>query len=167
MMIFLLIFNSMFSVMFMFMSHPLSLGCVLLIQTVLICLFSSIFYFNYWFSYIIFLSMIGGMLVMFIYMTSLASNEKFLMPKFTFMFSTLMFVILSMNLIFTDNFYSFLISSLLSNKSQSMNFINLTLNKYFNYPYMQMMIFLMFYLLITLIAVVKIIGNKLNTLRQK
>nr|QED57945.1 NADH dehydrogenase subunit 6 [Anthonomus pomorum]QED57966.1 NADH dehydrogenase subunit 6 [Anthonomus pomorum] len=164
---FLLILNSMFSIMFMFMNHPLSLGCVLLIQTILVCLFSSVFYFNYWFSYIIFLSMIGGMLVMFIYMTSLASNEKFLMPKFMLIFSVFMMMIVGLNMIFTDNFYSFLISSSLSNTSQMANFSNLTLNKYFNYPHMQMMIFLMFYLLITLIAVVKIIDKNLGTLRQK
>nr|QED57953.1 NADH dehydrogenase subunit 6 [Anthonomus pomorum]QED58037.1 NADH dehydrogenase subunit 6 [Anthonomus pomorum] len=164
---FLLILNSMFSIMFMFMNHPLSLGCVLLIQTILVCLFSSVFYFNYWFSYIIFLSMIGGMLVMFIYMTSLASNEKFLMPKFMLIFSVFMMMIVGLNMIFTDNFYSFLISSSLSNTSQMTNFSNLTLNKYFNYPHMQMMIFLMFYLLITLIAVVKIIDKNLGTLRQK
>nr|QED58045.1 NADH dehydrogenase subunit 6 [Anthonomus pomorum] len=164
---FLLILNSMFSIMFMFMNHPLSLGCVLLIQTILVCLFSSVFYFNYWFSYIIFLSMIGGMLVMFIYMTSLASNEKFLMPKFMLIFSVFMMMIVGLNMIFTDNFYSFLISSSLSNTSQMINFSNLTLNKYFNYPHMQMMIFLMFYLLITLIAVVKIIDKNLGTLRQK
>nr|YP_009692277.1 NADH dehydrogenase subunit 6 [Anthonomus rectirostris]QEH58482.1 NADH dehydrogenase subunit 6 [Anthonomus rectirostris] len=163
----LLILNSMFSIMFMFMNHPLSLGCVLLAQTILASLFSSIFYFNYWFSYIIFLAMVGGMLVMFIYMTSLASNEKFLMPKFMLIFSMLMLMILSMNLIFMDGFYSFLMSSFMMNYSQTMNFNNLTLNKYFNYPYMHMMIFLMFYLFITLIAVVKIIDKNLGTLRQK
>uniref|UniRef100_A0A5B9XW51 NADH-ubiquinone oxidoreductase chain 6 n=1 Tax=Anthonomus rubi TaxID=201759 RepID=A0A5B9XW51_9CUCU len=163
----LLILNLMFSIMFMFMNHPLSLGGVLLIQTIIVCLFSSMFYLNYWFSYIIFLTMIGGMLVMFIYMTSLASNEKFIMPKFMLVFSFIMIMILSLNLAIMDNFFSHLISSSLSNFSQLSNQNNLTLNKYFNYPYMQMMIFLMFYLLVTLIAVVKIIDKNLGTLRQK
>uniref|UniRef100_A0A977P9K5 NADH-ubiquinone oxidoreductase chain 6 n=1 Tax=Coccotorus chaoi TaxID=2978103 RepID=A0A977P9K5_9CUCU len=163
----LLILNSMFSMMFMIMNHPLSLGCILFIQTILICLYSSIFYFNYWFSYIIFLSMVGGLLVMFIYMTSLASNEKFSMPKSMMIFSTLMILMASTSLIFIDNFYSFLVYSSFNNLSQLLNLNNLSLAKYFNYPYMQMMIFLMFYLLITLIAVVKIIDKSLGTLRQK
>nr|AWN56102.1 NADH dehydrogenase subunit 6 [Anthonomus grandis] len=162
-----LILNFLFSIMFIFMNHPLSLGGVLLTQTILMCMFSSMFYLNYWFSYIIFLTMIGGMLVMFIYMTSLASNEKFILPKFMLIFTGLMIFALLLNIVFTDNFYSYLISSSISNFSQMNQLTNLTLNKYFNYPYMQMMIFLMFYLLITLIAVVKIIDKNLGTLRQK
>nr|YP_009692251.1 NADH dehydrogenase subunit 6 [Anthonomus eugenii]QEH58456.1 NADH dehydrogenase subunit 6 [Anthonomus eugenii] len=163
----LLILNSMFSIMFMFMNHPLSLGGVLLAQTIVVCLFSSKFYFNYWFSYIIFLIMIGGMLVMFIYMTSLASNEKFIMPKFMLVFWFIMILILSLSMILSDNFLSNLISSSSVNLEQTITTNNLTLNKYFNYPYMQMMIFLIFYLLVTLIATVKIIDKTLGTLRQK
>nr|YP_009918116.1 NADH dehydrogenase subunit 6 [Torleya grandiforceps]QLP89018.1 NADH dehydrogenase subunit 6 [Torleya grandiforceps] len=59
------------------MNHPLAMGLVLLIQTVLISLLTGILNSSFWMSYILFLVFLGGMLVLFIYMTSLASNEMF------------------------------------------------------------------------------------------
>nr|YP_009708241.1 NADH dehydrogenase subunit 6 [Ceutorhynchus obstrictus]AEP27576.1 NADH dehydrogenase subunit 6 [Ceutorhynchus obstrictus]QEV84352.1 NADH dehydrogenase subunit 6 [Ceutorhynchus obstrictus] len=167
MLISFMLLNMMLSMMFIFMNHPLSLGCMLLMQTILIALISGYFCMNYWFSYILFLIMIGGMLIMFIYMTSIASNEKFKLPKMM-----LLFFFISMNLImlsllmdqFLPNSMIFLLNEMSKSKEMSMNF---SLNKLFNYPYMQLILFLMIYLLITLIAVVKIVGKNMGTLRQK
>nr|WMY24011.1 NADH dehydrogenase subunit 6 [Psammotermes sp.] len=65
------------SMMFTQMKHPLAMGMMLLLQTMLICAISGTMYKSFWFSYILFMIMIGGMLVLFMYMTSLASNEMF------------------------------------------------------------------------------------------
>nr|YP_009350790.1 NADH dehydrogenase subunit 6 [Proboscitermes tubuliferus]AQP27794.1 NADH dehydrogenase subunit 6 [Proboscitermes tubuliferus] len=65
------------SLTFTQMKHPLAMGLMLLIQTTLVCLISGTMYSSFWFSYILFMIMIGGMLVLFMYMTSLASNEMF------------------------------------------------------------------------------------------
>nr|AQP29194.1 NADH dehydrogenase subunit 6 [Microcerotermes sp. A TB-2017] len=65
------------SLMFTQMKHPLAMGLMLLIQTTMVCLISGTMYKSFWFSYILFMIMIGGMLVLFMYMTSLASNEMF------------------------------------------------------------------------------------------
>nr|ARH54309.1 NADH dehydrogenase subunit 6 [Curculionidae sp. 4 AH-2016] len=159
--------NLMFSIIFMFMNHPLSLGCILLIQTILMSLASGYYYYNFWFSYIIFLIMIGGMLVMFIYMTSIASNEKFKMPKFMLLFNFIYMLISTMYFFLKDNFYSYILNSM-----TIMNFLtnlksNFSLSKYFNYPGMYIMISLMIYLLFTLIAIVKIINKTHGTFRQK
>nr|QZL38958.1 NADH dehydrogenase subunit 6 [Lixus subtilis] len=166
MLMYMFIFSWTFSIMFMFMNHPLSLGCMLLIQTILISLSSGFIYFNFWFSYILFLIMVGGMLVMFIYMTSIASNEKFKLPKKMIIFSVFMMIILFM-MIFTDNFFQNFLMNNFNFNNQSMMMMNFTLNKFFNNPNMQMMIFLMIYLLVTLIATVKIVGKNFGTLRQK
>nr|AEP27530.1 NADH dehydrogenase subunit 6 [Larinus turbinatus] len=155
-----------FSMMFMFLNHPLSLGCILLIQTILISLSSGFIYYNFWFSYILFLIMIGGMLVMFIYMTSIASNEKFKLPKKMMIFCMFMSTTLTLIILFSDNFFNSMLMNIY-NLNQSMQFYNFTFNKFFNVPNMQMMIFLMIYLLITLIATVKIVGKNFGTLRQK
>nr|AIW06267.1 NADH dehydrogenase subunit 6 [Ephemerella sp. MT-2014] len=73
--------------LFMFMTHPLAMGLVLLIQTCLIALLTGSLSPTFWFSYILFLVFLGGMLVLFIYMTSLASNEMFTLsgPLVTFL----------------------------------------------------------------------------------
>nr|AXS66643.1 NADH dehydrogenase subunit 6 [Curculionoidea sp. 27 KM-2017] len=159
--------NLILSLMFMFMNHPLSLGCILLMQTIMISLVSGYLYMNFWFSYILFLIMIGGMLVMFIYMTSIASNEKFKMPKKMLYLCMLSILLFFPILMFNDSLYSNLINMLSINNIQFKLIENSSLMKFFNYPNMLMLIFLMVYLLITLIAVVKITGKIKGTLRQK
>nr|URH16872.1 NADH dehydrogenase subunit 6 [Protocapritermes odontomachus] len=69
--------STMTSLMFTQMKHPMAMGLMLLMQTTLVCLISGTLYKSFWFSYILFMIMIGGMLVLFMYMTSLASNEMF------------------------------------------------------------------------------------------
>nr|YP_009128669.1 NADH dehydrogenase subunit 6 [Eucryptorrhynchus scrobiculatus]AJR19212.1 NADH dehydrogenase subunit 6 [Eucryptorrhynchus scrobiculatus]AJZ71912.1 NADH dehydrogenase subunit 6 [Eucryptorrhynchus scrobiculatus]UNO31868.1 NADH dehydrogenase subunit 6 [Eucryptorrhynchus scrobiculatus] len=168
MFIYILSTSWMFTILFMFMNHPLSLGCILLIQTILISLASGFFYLNFWFSYILFLIMIGGMLVMFIYMTSIASNEKFKMPKKILLFCSIYCMLLIIILLNLDKFFSnFMNLSIDSTQLLYLSMNNISLSKFFNFPGMFIMIFLMIYLLITLIAIVKIVGKSSGTLRQK
>nr|YP_009937434.1 NADH dehydrogenase subunit 6 [Trigonopterus kotamobagensis]QNT26944.1 NADH dehydrogenase subunit 6 [Trigonopterus kotamobagensis] len=163
----ILLLNWLFSLLFMSLTHPLSLGSILLIQTTLIAWASGFLYPSFWFSYILFLVMIGGMLVMFIYMTSVASNEKFSLPKRTLYFFCLSLSIFSLLSLFLNN-QSFLPlnpSILPIQLLTPMNNMNMT--KYFNFPSMSVLIFLMMYLLVTLIAIVKITDKTKSTLRQK
>lgn len=62
---------------FITINHPLAIGLVLLCQTLLVALFTGILAPRFWFSYILFLVFLGGILVLFIYVTRLASNEIF------------------------------------------------------------------------------------------
>lgn len=59
------------------MNHPLAIGLILLIQTLIISAAVGLILPTFWFSYILFLVFLGGILVLFIYVTSLASNEMF------------------------------------------------------------------------------------------
>nr|YP_009470521.1 NADH dehydrogenase subunit 6 [Centruroides vittatus]AVF96949.1 NADH dehydrogenase subunit 6 [Centruroides vittatus] len=63
------------SVFFFFSTHPLVMGLILLLSTVFISFHVFLIYGFGWFSYVIFLVFLGGMLVLFIYVASLASNE--------------------------------------------------------------------------------------------
>nr|UEK75568.1 NADH dehydrogenase subunit 6 [Dideoides latus] len=158
-MLFIMIF--MLAFMFLQMNHPLSMGMMLLIQTVMICCISGLMTKSFWFSYILFLIFIGGMLVLFIYVTSLASNEMFT-------FSTKMFILLLFNMfiltiliIFMDKMI--LMFNSMNNEMISISSLNnyilentLNLNKLYNYPTNMITILLINYLLITLIATVKI-----------
>nr|QNT26957.1 NADH dehydrogenase subunit 6 [Trigonopterus daun] len=155
------------SMIFMFMNHPLSLGAILLLQTILIALASGMMFLNFWFSYILFLVMIGGMLVMFIYMTSIASNEKFSMPKNSQYFIYMNLVIILSLSLSPDNFLTTLSSPEILSHQQPLSLNNFNMSKYFNYPGMNMMIVLMMYLLVTLIAIVKITDKSMGTLRSK
>nr|ASL24559.1 NADH dehydrogenase subunit 6 [Pachyta bicuneata] len=166
-MMFFLMFIILFSVMFLFLNHPLSFGLILLMQTIMITLITGMMNFNYWFSYILFLIMIGGMLILFIYMTSIASNEKVKFSyKIFFMMMSIMFLMLTM--IFIDFF--FLSTNLNSHDLMNQNFNynnNYSFEKFMNHPSNLIIYLMIIYLLMTLIAVVKITKIKSGPLRQK
>lgn len=134
---------------------------MLLRQTLLICLLTGIFSKTFWFSYVLFLVFLGGILVLFIYVTSLASNEIF---TFSIKIITLSLSLLTFIVIFTFFLDSSHLSSLIINTEiQSLvtleTFINedsLNLNKLYNYPTNIITLLLINYLFLTLIAAVKI-----------
>nr|UYA97301.1 NADH dehydrogenase subunit 6 [Megacopta cribraria]UYA97314.1 NADH dehydrogenase subunit 6 [Megacopta cribraria]UYA97327.1 NADH dehydrogenase subunit 6 [Megacopta cribraria] len=65
------------SVIMMFMKHPLSMGMILIVQTLVIAITTGMMIKTFFFSYIVTIIMMSGALVLFIYMASVASNEKF------------------------------------------------------------------------------------------
>nr|QIT03230.1 NADH dehydrogenase subunit 6 [Sarcophaga caudagalli] len=149
-----------FNFIFFNMKHPLAMGLTLLIQTTLICLTSGLMTKTFWFSYILFLVFLGGMLVLFIYVTSLASNEMFSFSMKLTMTTIIMFILSISVLIFIDKniliqYNNMEIQSMINMDSYIME-NSLSLMKLYNYPTNLLTIMLMNYLLITLIAVVKI-----------
>nr|APX40353.1 NADH dehydrogenase subunit 6 [Cryptocephalus vittatus] len=150
-----------------FMNHPLTLGFILLTQTILIALLTGFMSMNFWPSYIIFLVMIGGLLILFVYMTSVASNEKFKFSFKMFMYSTLFMMM---------NFFTFsMIDKFLTCQNLKMNEIfsmqestkpQYFINKFINFPLNMMYLMIVIYLLITLIAIVKISNKTKGPLRK-
>lgn len=65
------------ALIFINLKHPVALGLTLILHTLLISGVTGLAVGNFWFSYVLFLVFLGGVLVLFIYITSLASNEKF------------------------------------------------------------------------------------------
>nr|UJI65710.1 NADH dehydrogenase subunit 6 [Glossina austeni] len=148
-----------FNFIFMNMKHPLAMGLILLIQTTVICLTTGLIAKTFWFSYILFLVFLGGMLVLFIYVTSLASNEMFSFSVKLTLFSLLIFMLMmiinwtiDLNILQLMNLENKLTSSIPSYMTEN----SLSVNKLYNFPTNFITILLMNYLLITLIAVVKI-----------
>nr|AMH84600.1 NADH dehydrogenase subunit 6 [Chrysomya megacephala] len=149
-----------FNFIFMNMKHPLAMGLTLLIQTTLVCLTSGLMTKSFWFSYILFLVFLGGMLVLFIYVTSLASNEMFTFSIKLLLISLSIFFVMIITLFFMDKnlliqYQNLEVKSIYDMNSYLME-NSLSLNKLYNYPTNLLTILLMNYLLITLIAVVKI-----------
>nr|ALO70876.1 NADH deshydrogenase subunit 6 [Rybaxis sp. 1 EF-2015] len=164
-MTFLLMMNFMMSFMLIFMNHPLSMGLILMIQTLMITMISGLINMNFWFSYILFLIFIGGMLILFMYMVNIASNEMFKMSLIMMKASFIMmiFIMILMNLDFyLINMINFNLENLIIN-----NKLNMFFNKYFNYPNLIIMVTMIMYLLLVLIASVKIINIKFGPIRQK
>lgn len=146
------------SFLFTRLSHPLSLGVTLLLQTVFISLTVGVFTYSFWFSYILFIIFLGGILVLFIYVASLASNEIFSFSLITFL--TYRFIILFLSSLFffidpisTPNLSSLPTSSI--NNQLSTPFI---IRWIYNSPSIIFTLFIILYLLLTLVVVVKIIN---------
>nr|YP_009971705.1 NADH dehydrogenase subunit 6 [Palaestes abruptus]QNG56285.1 NADH dehydrogenase subunit 6 [Palaestes abruptus]QNG56415.1 NADH dehydrogenase subunit 6 [Palaestes abruptus] len=163
MMNFMILMTWILSFLFLFMNHPLSFGSILFLQTISISLITGLMSLNFWYSYILFLIMVGGMLILFMYMTSIASNEKFKISiKLT---SLLLFFLISMPLMFQNINMKFFNENFLNQNFQSM--FSLSMNKYMFIPSIIIYFMIIIYLFITLIAVVKIINIKYGPLRQK
>nr|YP_010502859.1 NADH dehydrogenase subunit 6 [Parasphendale agrionina]UXD78623.1 NADH dehydrogenase subunit 6 [Parasphendale agrionina] len=153
------------SFIFLFLNHPLSMGLILFLQTILICLMSGYMSLTFWFSYILLLIYLGGMLVLFMYITSLASNEMF------FYSNKIMMLIIILPSISLLMYFMFMNPSLNSYENMENNLMsnfmsNNFLLKMYNQPINMITILIASYLFLTLIAVVKIINIFKGPLRQ-
>nr|AQP26859.1 NADH dehydrogenase subunit 6 [Microcerotermes sp. C TB-2017] len=153
--------STMTSLMFTQMKHPLAMGLMLLIQTTMVCLISGTMYKSFWFSYILFMIMIGGMLVLFMYMTSLASNEMF-SPSNKMLMATLMILPILMYTMptVTNN------KEMCSHDTMMENEIMTTTTVMYNQMMGIMTTLLVLYMLLTLIVVVNIINVSKGPLRH-
>lgn len=60
------------------LTHPLGMGLVVLALTVFLAVMLGSFMTNFWLSYVLVLVLLGGLLVIFVYVSLLASNELFI-----------------------------------------------------------------------------------------
>nr|YP_010326944.1 NADH dehydrogenase subunit 6 [Actinotia intermediata]UNP54193.1 NADH dehydrogenase subunit 6 [Actinotia intermediata] len=153
----------MISFFMLYLNNPLSMGLMILIQTLLTCLLSGMMIETYWFSYILFLTFLGGLLVLFIYVSSIASNNMF--KPFNNMLNLFFFLLLMMIMIqvMYMNNISWMNLSLNSDMNKFFELIlffnnenKINLSKLYNNHTLLIMMMLIIYLFITLIAVVKI-----------
>nr|YP_010429019.1 NADH dehydrogenase subunit 6 [Curetis acuta]USO21415.1 NADH dehydrogenase subunit 6 [Curetis acuta] len=161
------------SIIMFFLNHPLSMGMLILFQTLLLCLISGMLINTYWFSYILFLTFSGGLLVLFIYVSGIAANEFFLstlkkkimlffLSIFVFIMSTyLMNNMYWLNILFNDEMLNFFNEYLFNNYENNIN-----LSKLYNNQTYLIMMMMIIYLFITLIAIVKITNIFFGPLRS-
>nr|YP_010937278.1 NADH dehydrogenase subunit 6 [Ixodes anatis]WKW95235.1 NADH dehydrogenase subunit 6 [Ixodes anatis] len=130
-------FNILILSFFLF-NHPMTM-LFTIITTTLVISFTILKFLKYmWLSLLLILLILGGMLILFLYMISLIPNKKMILKK-------KMFWLLSISLLIRFNFS---------------NYFSLTMNKMFVLflnPSMSWLLFMMMYLLLTLIVVMMII----------
>nr|YP_009255530.1 NADH dehydrogenase subunit 6 [Grimothea gregaria]AND82244.1 NADH dehydrogenase subunit 6 [Grimothea gregaria] len=156
------------SFLFVLMMNPLSMGLVLLFQTIMIATTTGCVANSFWFGYILFLIFLGGMLVLFIYVAAIAANEQFSFNFKLFMmvliFSTLPFMIF----MFLDPLMiSSKVMMFLSSFSAHLNFPSNSsqVSLLYNNPSYSFTIFIISYLLLALLVIVKIMNMSSNPLR--
>nr|AIT96953.1 NADH dehydrogenase subunit 6 [Togoperla sp. KW-2014] len=153
------------------MSHPLAVGLMLLIQTFIVTLITGFMTQSFWFSYILFLVFLGGLLVLFIYVTSLASNEMFSLSFTTLCMMALPFFLTMIIFTFMDPFpftQSIMNIDIYPSLSASHHLeLAFSLLKLYNNPTNMLTLMLVLYLFLTLIAVVKVTKILSGPLRLK
>nr|AIY61942.1 NADH dehydrogenase subunit 6 [Rugitermes sp. A TB-2014] len=159
----LMMVSTLISMMFTQMNHPLAMGMMLLLQTMMMCLISGLMYQSFWFQYILFMVLVGGMLVLFIYVASLASNEMIKLSTKMMMMTTTITLLVTM---VTKNQTTINSTETMNYNTEMMNSIIMMTSKLYNQPNGNMTIFLALYLLLTLIVVVKITSVSSGPLRQ-
>nr|YP_010693417.1 NADH dehydrogenase subunit 6 [Gonopsis coccinea]WCB99299.1 NADH dehydrogenase subunit 6 [Gonopsis coccinea] len=133
------------SIVLMTLNHPLSMGLVLLMQTFMVAMIMGYIMESFFFSYIIIIIMMSGALVLFIYMSSVASNEKFNTPMKNIIMMTSLFILIYF-VLKTTKYETNIINNLVSIE-------NVSLIKIFNSTTSMITMMMIFYLLMTMIVV--------------
>nr|AFI23471.1 NADH dehydrogenase subunit 6 [Hypselosoma matsumurae] len=150
-MLLLMLIMSMMATMFPFLNHPLSMGFILIFKTLLIVIMSGIIMKSYWFSYIMFMMILGGGLILFIYMASVASNEKMTISKNMIMHS-IMIMMMSLIFIFIPN-KLFMQNYYMEKQALIYNEQLMSLNKLFNKEAMMITMMMVIYLMMTMVII--------------
>nr|QLY90198.1 NADH dehydrogenase subunit 6 [Halesus radiatus] len=139
------------------LNHPLIITIFIIFQTCILILITGIMSYSFWMSYLMFLTFIGGLLVLFIYISSLTPNKIFYL-NYKKILS--IFLILFLFIMFTQ-IQPTLMNLEMTPLSFSNKFINtennLYLSNFYNKNELWMTLILMNYLLLALVISTKII----------
>nr|AIZ58578.1 NADH dehydrogenase subunit 6 [Ornithodoros costalis] len=128
--------------------HPISMLMIMISTTIYLTLMIYMVMKQSWLSLIITLLMLGGLLVIFLYITSLTPNKKFILSKKIFFALTPLTLLINFN----NSFYT--------------NFSNLTTLSIFDIDKTPMLFFMLIYLLLTLLVIMKMINSTLSPLKS-
>lgn len=128
---------------------------------------------SYWFSYVLFLTFLGGLLVLFIYITRIASNEIFEFSSIKIIF--IIIRLFTITILFTIilykklNWLNFSFNYEINNFFEKYLFFNnenkINLTKLYNEQTFILIIIIIIYLFISLIIVIKITNISFGPLR--
>nr|YP_009000474.1 NADH dehydrogenase subunit 6 [Ornithodoros brasiliensis]AHF21688.1 NADH dehydrogenase subunit 6 [Ornithodoros brasiliensis]QZP40891.1 NADH dehydrogenase subunit 6 [Ornithodoros brasiliensis] len=136
------------STWFISSSHPLSMIMTMILATLYINIIMYTVMKHSWFPLIITLLMLGGLLVIFLYITSLTPNKKFSFNKKILLIIPVMIFFTKFNNLFFHSNYSVQTNNIFSKTSTTM------------------LIFLLMYLMITLISIMMIIKSSMAPLKS-
>nr|AZL93100.1 NADH dehydrogenase subunit 6 [Arge similis] len=158
---------------FCFFKHPMMLGMNLLIQTIMLIMLLGSMNKTFWFSYIMFLIMIGALIVLFIYMTSITSNKKFKFNNMNILMIILLMIIMMMLYFKIDQMIMFMkiimeesinLNNEINNNNNNQE--SLMMSSMYNQLEKLITFILINYLLYVLFIIVKIIDIKKGMMRK-
>nr|YP_010586492.1 NADH dehydrogenase subunit 6 [Pseudoneureclipsis sibuyana]UZZ44293.1 NADH dehydrogenase subunit 6 [Pseudoneureclipsis sibuyana] len=148
---------------FFIMSNPLTISINIFSQTILIALTMGLMMNSFWFSYILFMILVGGLMIILIYMCSISANNLFMMKFNLLILFTIMVLIINITPSLTNNMTSpnwisnFNKYMTLNNQMMNLNNNSIKLNKLFNNKS-----FMITLLVINLLFILMIISSKMT-----
>nr|YP_009740833.1 NADH dehydrogenase subunit 6 [Traulia lofaoshana]QID03834.1 NADH dehydrogenase subunit 6 [Traulia lofaoshana]QNM39708.1 NADH dehydrogenase subunit 6 [Traulia lofaoshana] len=162
--------SNVMNINFIKLNHPMSMMILIILQTILVGLMMGVMMESFWLSYILFLTFLGGMLVLFIYITSIASNEMFQIKSVMMIFTLMAWTIITLMLIYMNKmmFIDLMKNTETMNINNLINYQEMTmsLEKLYNKPNFIITMMMMIYLFIALLAVVKITNINQGPIRK-
>nr|AYM85074.1 NADH dehydrogenase subunit 6 [Spathosternum nigrotaeniatum] len=167
----ILTMSNVMNINFIKLSHPMSMMLFIIFQTLLVGMMTGMMTESFWLSYILFLTFLGGMLVLFIYITSIASNELFQPKSMSLIIAGILWIVITALFIIIDKtmFMDLFKNSEtmnMSNESISFQEMTLSLMKLYNNPTVIITMMMMIYLFLALLAVVKITNINQGPIRK-
>nr|YP_003875561.1 NADH dehydrogenase subunit 6 [Xyleus modestus]ADD97019.1 NADH dehydrogenase subunit 6 [Xyleus modestus] len=165
----LLALSNILNIGFIKTNHPMSLLIFIILQTFLVGLTVGAVMESFWLAYILFLIFLGGMLVLFIYITSIASNENFFL-KFNVLI--IAFVSLTLMLIVLIITNALIMDSYCSSETVTITYkinyqeMTMSISKLYNKPTFPITLMVMIYLFLALLVVVKITNINQGPIRK-
>lgn len=146
--------------------HPIFTLILIIIYRRIICFIISIWSNNYIYSIILFLIIVRGILIIFLYFSRLISNEQtkiqFNIPLILrFFLNVIFFLYLSTYFIYPNYLFNEVFNIFLLNIHSFNNIFHI-----YSYPYSNITIICILYLLLTLFTIIKICSLKTSTLRK-
>nr|YP_010238607.1 NADH dehydrogenase subunit 6 [Ceracris hoffmanni]ARU80774.1 NADH dehydrogenase subunit 6 [Ceracris hoffmanni] len=162
--------SNMMNLNFIKLNHPMSMMMFIIMQTFLVGIMTGTMMESFWLSYILFLTFLGGMLVLFIYITSIASNEMFKPKLITMVIASILLLIMVTTMVIMDKmmFMDFIKNTETMNINNYINYqeMTLSLEKLYNLPTSIITMMMMIYLFLALVAVVKITNINQGPIRK-
>nr|YP_010872846.1 NADH dehydrogenase subunit 6 [Pheidole fervens]WGV34040.1 NADH dehydrogenase subunit 6 [Pheidole fervens] len=148
-------------------THPIFTLILIMIYSMIICIMMSHWSNNFLYSIMLFLIIISGMLIMFLYFSSLISNNpskfKLNLPLLINFFFNIIIFLLMIKYFFKYPTYNFneTFNILLLNNNLFNNIIHI-----FSHPHSNITMICILYLMLTLVTIIKICSMKSMTLRK-
>nr|YP_011036638.1 NADH dehydrogenase subunit 6 [Planaphrodes nigricans]WRK21242.1 NADH dehydrogenase subunit 6 [Planaphrodes nigricans] len=146
--------------MISFMKNPMSMATILLMQTMLMSMTMNKMMKESWFAMITFLMMIGGLLILFMYMSSIASNEKL-------KFKIKLMLLMPIFFLITDEMMNQNQTSENQEMLMTISKEKISMMKLYNKKSMMITMMMVMYLLLTMICISKIVKIHEGPLRTK
>lgn len=156
-------------------NHPISIIIILLIYRSVICINISLWKINYILSIFLFLIIIRGLLIIFLYFSRLISNEQSKIKLRILLISTIIIYLINITMFFfiqlknPSNLFILIYKYKFHENYSTYQLNKFTFNNILNlyeYPINNLTILSIFYLLFSLFIIIKICSSKFSSLRK-